>query len=479
MRKQDYLLHLIHSLSPSEKRYFKVFCQSQPGGKQYLRLFTALEKCTTYDAVALAKSLGIKPGNLAHEKDYLQDVLLRNLRMFHEEFFVDSKLMAEFVEADLLYRKGMYAYCISKAEKTLEKAMKYERFGLAQNFTRLLSYCYNQINEFDKVLQTNQQETHILEATTEYISMVHLRDRFMPVVTARKNFESLADIEEHELFKREPKKLKSWLAMHCQSEIGLFYYQYVKPDPKKALAAAQNQLTLFNQSPHFKVIIPTAYYSAFAKICVRHYGAGNYRDALQYVNQLISETQKQVSGIPHSILQRYNVYGKGTKMTLLSLLHQFTEASAFGRQVYESSDSMNKGDRLTFLFDYALSLFHTGDYDGCHKQLTILMDDKTKERVDVQLYARVLFIMLQLQLKNYSLIPYQVKNLRVWQKRAKADAPGVTRLLQWLDKLGKAGALNQFSQAVTAFKHDLLSEELKSITKELALDKWKLKNINK
>jgi hypothetical protein len=474
MRKQDYLLHLIHSLSPSEKRYFKVFCQSQSGGKQYLKLFTALEKSTSYDAVALAKSLGIKPGNLAHEKDYLQDVLLRNLRMFHEEFFIDTKLMSEFLEADLLYRKGMYEYCINKAEKTLDKALKYERFGLAQNFTRLLSYCYNQINEFDKVQEMNRKEMQLLEATTEYVSMIHLRDRFMPVVTARKNFESLKDIGENELFKKEPQKLKSWLAMHCQSEIGLFYYQYVKPDPKKALAAAQNQLALFKKAPHFKVIIPTAYYSAFSKISVRHYGAGNYREALQYVNQLIDETQQPVAGIPTAIMQRYNIYGKGTKMTLLSLLHQFTEASAFGHQVYESSENMNKGDKLTFLFDYALSLFHTGDYDGCHKQLNLLMDDKTKERVDVQLFARILFVMLQLQLKNYSLIPYQVKNLRVWQKRTKADSPGVAKLLQWLDKLGKAGAINQLSSAITAFKHDLVNEELKPITKELALDKWKL-----
>lgn len=473
MRKQDYLLHLIHSLSPSEKRYFKVFCQSQSGGKQYLKLFTALEKSSTYDAVALAKSLGIKPGNLAHEKDYLQDVLLRNLRMFHEEFFVDTKLMAEYLEADLLYRKGMYTYCISKAEKTLDKALKYERFGLAQNITRLLSYCYNQINEFDKVQQMNKQEMQLLEATTEYISMIHLRDRFMPVVTARKNFDSLKDIGENELFKREPQKLKSWLAMHCQSEIGLFYYQYVKPDTKKALAAAQNQLALFKKAPHFKAIIPTAYYSAFSKISVRHYGAGNYREALQYVNQLIDETQKPVAGIPTAIMQRYNIYGKGTKMTLLSLLHQFTEASAFGHQVYESSESMNKGDRLTFLFDYALSLFHTGDYDACHKQLNLLMDDKTKERVDVQLFARILFVMLQLQLKNYSLIPYQVKNLRVWQKRAKADAPGVAKLLQWLDKLGKAGMANQFRSAFVAFMNELNDDGLKTISKELALDKWK------
>jgi|GEM_PF-4609661 len=475
MRKQDYLLHLIHSLSPSEKRYFKVFCQSQAGGKQYLRLFTALEKSGTYNSAALAKALNTTTENLAHEKDYLQEVLLRNLRMFHEDTFLESRLMADFLEADLLYRKGMSTYSISKAEKTLDKALKYERFGLALNLTRLLSYCYSQIGDFDLVQKMNAHESLLLASATEYLEMIHLRDRFMPVVTNRKGYETLQDVGKHPLFKKESKQLKSWLAQHCQSEIGLFYYQYIKPDAQKALENAQNQIILFKQAPHFKVIIPSAYYSAFSKICVRHYGMGNYREALQYANQLIDETQKPVTGISASVTERYNIFGKGTKMTLLSLLHLFTEARTFGQQVYKACDSMAKGDRLTFLFDYGLSLFHTADYDGCHKQLTLLMDEKTKERIDIQLYARVLFIMLQLQLKNYSIIPYQAKNLRRWQKRTKADATGIKELIGWLEKLGKAGTLNQLTSTFADFKNELQLDILKELTNELALDKWELK----
>lgn len=479
MRKQDYLLHLIQSLSPSEKRYFKVFCQSQAGGKQYLRLFTALEKSGTYNSAALAKALNITTENLAHEKDYLQEVLLRNLRMFHEDTYLESRLMADFLEADLLYRKGMSTYAISKAEKTLVKALKYERFSLALNLTRLLSYCYSHVGEFDSVKKMNDQESLLLASATEYLEMVHLRDRFMPVVTKRKGFETLKDVEKHPLFVKEPKQLKSWLAQHCQCEVGLFYYQYIKPDAQKALASAQNQLILFKQAPHFIVIIPSAYYSAFSKICVRHYGMGNYREALQYANQLIDETQKPAAGIAASVTERYNVFGKGTKMTLLSLLHMFTEARTFGQQNYKACESMTKGDRLTFLFDYALSLFHTADYDACHKQLMLLMDEKTKERIDIQLYARVLFIMLQLQLKNYSIIPYQTKNLRGWQKRTKADAPGVKELIGWLEKLGKAGALNQLTGTFAEFKDELKQDTLKALSTELALDKWKLKERRK
>jgi hypothetical protein len=124
--------------------------------------------------------------------------------------------------------------------------------------------------------------------------------------------------------------------------------------------------------------------------------------------------------------------------------------------------------------DYALSLFHTGQYDECHTQLNVLINDDTPERLDLQLQARLLFIILQIQLKNYSLVPYQTKNLKLWMKKVKANHPGATELIPWLDKLGKADTKDQMQKTFPMFKSALLTEPLIHISKPLALDKWSI-----
>ena len=473
MRKQDYLVQLIKSLSPNEKRYFKLFCQSQTGGKKYLKLFNALEEAEVYDTAALSKQLNIEPGNLAHEKEYLQDVLLRNLRIFHENNFVESNLMAQYQEADLLYRKGLTTYSISKAEKALKKVIKYERFGLALSLTRLLSHCYSHLSMYNEMEATNEEEKKLLEIQAEFMALVHLRDRFRKPVMNRSGFAELKDVKDNPLFNRKPSSFKSWHAEHCWNEIGMFYYQYIEHDPHKALAHAQNQIKQFQRFPHFRSILPSGYYNVYANICVRQYGLGNYREALASVNQLIEKSQNPIPEVSPVLTKRFNNFGKVTKMTLLSLLHEFTEAKSWGQQIYKITDDVKPGERLTFLLDYSLALFHTGDLDGCMVNLNRLMDSKTKERIDIQLFARLLFIMLQLQLKNYQLIPYQVKSVRAWKKRAKTDMPGCNELLTWFDRLGKAGLQMQWNDTFNAFKEDLQKEPLKELSKELALSKWK------
>ncbi len=472
MRKQDYLLVLIKSLSPSEKRYFKVFCKTQSEGKKYLNLFNLLEKQETYNAKLIAENLKITTAALANDKEYLQEVLLRNLRMFHENASIENKLQYDFMNANMLYKKGLVQYAESEAKKLLEKALKNEYYFIALNTTRLLTFIYKDFRMFDKVNAINRQEMELLEAVTEYAAMIHLRDRLMEPVFTRKGFADVADIEDHELFKRNEKIIKSNRARLCQNELKTFYYRYVKPDTQKVLQYSVNQFKLFQKEAFFKTTIPSAYFNIQAKLCMLNYEIGKYKEAMFYVNSLLIATEKNELGIADKVIEHYNNYAKSIKMTLLTLTHQFDEAVAFGKQIYKMKDEVSTDEKITLLFDYALSLFHTGNYDHCHEQLQLLINMNTKERIDIQLNARLLFVMLQLQFKNYSLIAYQVKNLRAWKKRTKADAKGVNELLSWFDKLGKSDSKHNLRETFLAFKKELQHDIFSELEKGLALKKW-------
>lgn len=469
MRKQDQLLELINTLTASEKRYFKVFCKTQTGNKNYVALFDELENAVTYDATQLSKKLKVSPAALANDKEYLQEVLLRSLRLFHENNSIESSLQADFMEASILLRKGLVTYCVTLCNKIVGKAIKIERFTIALNANRLLSMCYANLRQYDEMRKANERETQLLEMLAEYSAFIHLRDTLIEPVLTRKGLAEVEDISKNKLFNKPTTQLKSFHARLCQGEIGMFYYQYIRPDAKKALHYALMQYEEFKANPHFIPIIPSAYYSLLSKLCVRYHGIGNFKQALFYIDMLISETEQKGNE-----LKVHNTSGKCIKMTLLTLQHQFEESASFGKQHYTISDEANPAERITFLMDYALSLFHTGNYNACHEQLQKLIDGPATDRLDIQLQGRLLFIILQVQLKNYSLVPYQTKSLKGWMKKTKANATGAVELISWLEKLAKADAKHKIKETFVAFNNALRSGNLSNIDKVLALTNWTL-----
>src|SRR5262245_23685897 len=117
MRKQDYLFNLVKSLSPAEKKYFKQHTRLMGGKKQYDKLFDAMDAMETYDHAALARKMGIATGKLAHDKEYLQQILLRLLRHFYETDSVRMSLPAMAEEVYLLQRRGLTDYAYAQCEK--------------------------------------------------------------------------------------------------------------------------------------------------------------------------------------------------------------------------------------------------------------------------------------------------------------------------------------------------------------------------
>ena len=126
MRKQDYLIHLIQSLSPNESRYFKLFSSIQPGDKEYVRLFEALENRKEYDAVALCKELDMNPTQLGEKKHYLSQVLLKSIRQFKDGDSLESFLLSSILDASELSSRGLYDYALDVLDKALTRARNEE-----------------------------------------------------------------------------------------------------------------------------------------------------------------------------------------------------------------------------------------------------------------------------------------------------------------------------------------------------------------
>src|ERR1700733_4601690 len=140
MRKQDHLVQLIGTLSPNEKRYFKLFSSIQPGDKQYLRLFDAMENKQQYDAKVLSEELDLDTRRLAENKYYLSQLLLRSIGN-NEETSAEMDIYRGYIEAYALFERRLFSYALEHVEKTTAKAKQQELFLFMPNLIYMKQRC--------------------------------------------------------------------------------------------------------------------------------------------------------------------------------------------------------------------------------------------------------------------------------------------------------------------------------------------------
>ena len=78
------LYALVHALSRSEKRYFRLHASMQKGTKNYLKLFNAILMQSGYDEKAIKKMFRGErfARRLTYTKQYLYEMLLRLLESY-------------------------------------------------------------------------------------------------------------------------------------------------------------------------------------------------------------------------------------------------------------------------------------------------------------------------------------------------------------------------------------------------------------
>ena len=102
------LFELIHSLTKSEKRSFKIFAK-RSGHRQsakFVRLFDLMEQAAEYDEEAIRNKMG--EVQFANQKVHLYAQLLTSLRQSYLNHDIDIQLREQLDYIRLLYKKGLY-----------------------------------------------------------------------------------------------------------------------------------------------------------------------------------------------------------------------------------------------------------------------------------------------------------------------------------------------------------------------------------
>ena len=132
MRASTDVHDLIHALSPSEKRYFRIFAARhvQNGQNNYMLIFDWMEQQAVYNEEAILGQITDRKlkAQYAVQKSYLYKLILKSLRNFHAEVSVDFQIKELLMNVELLLRKDLVSHSLKQLSKAERLALDNERY---------------------------------------------------------------------------------------------------------------------------------------------------------------------------------------------------------------------------------------------------------------------------------------------------------------------------------------------------------------
>lgn len=132
MKKNDALHSLISSLTQNEKRVFKIFALRHTIGDKnnYVKLFESIDKLKTYDENKLRNKIKKESfsGHLASAKNYLYNLILECLDIYHKDSSIDRQISKYINIARVLSEKRLDEQSLKLIDKARKLSEDYNRF---------------------------------------------------------------------------------------------------------------------------------------------------------------------------------------------------------------------------------------------------------------------------------------------------------------------------------------------------------------
>ena len=424
MLQQDQLFSLIKSLSRGEKAFFiKSIPQStkKNESKDYVLLFYALDKMDRYDENILKQKLKNKAfvKHLAVTKNYLFNLIVKQLKSFYDESSVKDELYEVLQEAEVLIKKALYKESyrvLQKAEKTAEK---YEFFIFSQEiYDRLLRLNYDLLTDTavsNYSLKIYEKQKAVFLKVAEIAELKYLRNVRDDIFCSNK---SEATKEEQQLALLEHPLLQEGYAFKSYNA-GIYHYHLRGrilmhcsgiEKKKKAYEVTKKLVAHLESDPELLKINPINYSSALNNLIYTHYHVktnDNY-NALKIINKIAAiklNSQNLKYRIQEKVIVNMLSYYLFSKKHSegVSYIKQIEQELIENEMLYNSSMFLGALDSFSIMY------FLNGEYSESLKWVNNILNHKSAMRLDLKCFAKVLNLLIHYELGNADHIEYILK----------------------------------------------------------------------
>jgi hypothetical protein len=474
MKKSDGLFDLIHSLTPSEKRHFKLSSNLLKNeNKKYLILFKALDKQRAYDEKKLRDTL--KGQSFLKElhviKAYLFESILKSLRMRR---VVDLAVMDVYQllhDNQILSRRGFHELGVKKLEKAEKLAENLNlSIPLIQIYSDELSHAtrkaYSESNiayirsrfaEIQKELKTLKTD-YILAELSYLLSTKQLflgsnqKDGFrqemdLLLKQAKKEFDpENSDLNTKKVFY---KLVKDYYFQQGNKQEAYKYaklcFDLVSADPEEPAT-----------SPHYYLVTLHDYFNELLGLAFapqpefrKYETVKKFIEKIERVPDVNSNTRYEKWLVSYRVFFMWCLF-----------MGEYERGVDSARQVQKEwhtyAPNLRKVEAGYFYFYIARIYFGSGEYDASLEWINKILNDQEMDDSLVG-YARLFSLAVHYELRNLRYLQHAVRSTHRFFRERKMLHRAERLILQFMKKIIKLGGKGDRDKEMRAIYDELRS----------------------
>ena len=422
MNKNEQLYNLIKSLTPAEKRYFKVFVSA--GDKNYLKLFTFIDSQPFFSDEEIKHEFSEEKfvKQLHVTKNYLNKLILKSLRSFNNKISVESQLNDFLKDAEILFRKELYEQCREVVNKIIGVGEKFEKFPQL-----LAAYEWKRkiLIRTAPPLESGKKQDDIINKSINIADKIIAENKFWQLTFDSFGFftgkyQSTSDYLQNDFLKEKnlPDSLRAKiLYYHLRHTLYLREGKF-----KEALREINDLIQLLENTPERIKDEPSSYITSL-----------NNKITLLLTNKVYNEIPAMLEKI-RNVPENYQVEEKNN-ITIRSIIRTFNVELEMYRDTgnfsagYRKIKSINEylelhnemvspNYSILLFYQFAYFCFMLKNYKEALGWTNRLINENYGTvREDIQSYARFMNMIIHFELNNVFVLRYAVESTRRFLKK--------------------------------------------------------------
>lgn len=475
MKSSEFLFELIHSLSKTEKRYFKRYTSLHgTTEKNYVQLFDDVLKMDVYDeGIVKKKYAGGYADNFGMMKQLLFQQIMKSLSSFYADSSIEHEILSIIRDIKILQKKGLYAIAEKKINRGIKLCLECERLGfLPQLYSHKKSNIYQSFyidTSYEALEKIISDEKHAFAKINEITTLVNMMLKFFYLRTTA---ESLKRNEYDTIINQLNTSYYDYTFSSQSIRLHILTTHYIDNGLfLKANKAMLEHINLYNKYPKIK----QEYFFNFLNL--------NYN----FINGLIAvkkfdaaEEELQKAELNKNLHKGYeSVFFILHNTTLMSL---YQEKKSY-EKIIELKRKLYKGNLLNkqnltvevsniFDFNFAISYFTLGNYDQSIFHLQNIINGKLNNQMTFS-SAKILLFLCHFELHNFSILSSLGKSiLRILKINLKKETTNEYVFIECFTKMYKPNITNQELKAILLEIKKHLNRKQKSFINSIDIFEW-------
>lgn len=447
MSKTDETFELIQSMSPNEKRFFRLSVIQAGKEANYLRVFSAMDAMEEFDQEKLQRKLRGKKLNLSYEKNYLHKQLLRSFRHFCADGSSVIQVLDILKSLEILYRKRLNAQCQKLISKGIGLCKEYELWNYhlelvdwqyrlharTGNYDALAGYHATGFREKQELI--HKINTHLVhqEEMCFVLSVVQMKSSYLSAqekerfALLRKDYPGVGDGKINGFRTADMMYSSQALMHHYAGDFG------------QAYCWANAGQELYRNNPQFIADQPFRYFASKASIINRCLNLEKYEESLQHIEEMKAFIKSLDKFNRQDIGEEHLTVMLNWEARLFFKTGRHADALRVAKEIERGSNlkRLRPQQRLMVDSDLARIYFYAGLYKESLRYVNRqLRDGPGLSKLDYLLFAYLLRLCIYEESKNYELLDTQAETVKRFMKKNNISDEFALRLVDCMKKLG-------------------------------------------